>query len=188
MGAKIYTKTGDNGETSLLFGGRFFKSENIFEILGNLDELNSILGLTYSRGVPHFSDKSIKDIVIKIQRELFNLGALIASSKKKEKIKEIKYYNEKVKELESFIDDFNGKLPELKNFILPSGDVMAIYFHIARAVCRRTERSLVREIKIRKMNELTPVIKYLNRLSDLLFVLARYINKSAKIEETIWMK
>ena len=181
--AKIYTKTGDNGETSLYFGERFFKSENIFDILGNLDELNSFLGLTYTS---RSKDKKIKALVIKLQRELFNLGAVLATVKEKTALSEIQLYEGKVKELERHIDEIDKKLPVLKNFIIPSGDIKAVYFHVARAICRRVERNLVKEVKNNERTELIPIIKYINRLSDLLFTLARYSNKLSDKKEIVW--
>ena len=182
---KIYTRTGDTGETSIFLGERVFKSEHIFEVLGNIDELNSVLGLTYASNE---SFKKINKIIISIQRELFSVGAILASTKDKGAAKEIPVYEGKVKALEEQIDNIDKKLPLLKNFILPSGDTKAVYFHIARAICRRAERSLVREVAKNKRNELKPIIKYMNRLSDLLFTLARYTNKLSRKKEIVWAK
>jgi len=180
---KIYTKTGDKGLTYLYGGKRESKNSAIISVIGGIDELNSFLGLTYTS---RSKDKKIKALVIKLQRELFNLGAVLAISKEKTPLNEIQQYEKKVKELERHIDEIDKKLPALKNFIVPSGEINAVYFHVARAICRRVERHLVKEVKNNRRTDLIPIIKYINRLSDLLFVLARYSNKSSNEEEIVW--
>lgn len=177
----IYTKTGDKGITSLFSGERVFKSEQIFEILGSLDELNSNLG--FSSGV---KDKKASSILISVQNDLFYIGSLICNTKAKPEY--FLEFDKKTLDLEKHIDEIDSKLPKLVNFILPSGTDDAVKVHIARAVCRRVERLLVRYIKENKSKKFESVIKYLNRLSDLLFVLSRYLNFKAKFNESIWRK
>jgi len=175
----IYTKTGDKGITSLFSGERVSKSEQIFEILGSLDELNSNLG--FSSGV---KDKKASGILISIQNDLFYIGSLICNTKAKSV--DFEELDKKTLDIEKYIDEIDSKLPKLVNFILPSGIDDAVKTHIARAVCRRVERLLVGYIKAGKSKRFESIAKYLNRLSDLLFILARYINFKSKRSEIIW--
>jgi len=154
----IYTRTGDNGTTALFGGKRVFKSDSLVDLYGSVDELNSWLGL--------FKDKHLAVI----QSDLFTIGSVLAGAQK-----ELNFIDLRVKEMESWIDEMDKKLPRLRNFILPSGQM-----NIARSVCRRVERLAV------KNHAEARIIKYLNRLSDLLFTLARYINKKQKVSEVVW--
>jgi len=170
---KIYTKTGDLGQTSLIYGGRFAKSEDIFEVLGTLDELNALLGLMPSNQIAT------------IQSCLFELGALLANQMAKSA--DFAIFGDYTSQLEDTIDDLEEKLPTLRNFILPGGSSKAAYFHLARAVCRRLERALVRLYKKRTIGR-KYTFMYINRLSDLLFVLARTTNHKLRKKDIIWRK
>lgn len=175
----IYTKTGDKGITSLFSGERLGKSEQIFDLLGSLDELNSFLG--FSSGI---KEKRVRKILTSVQNNLFYIGSLICNTKVG--LAQFKEFDKKTLDLEKYINEIDSKLPKLVNFILPSGTDDAVKIHIARAVCRKAERLLVRYIKSNKSKRFESVAKYLNRLSDLLFVLSRYLNFKSKFKETIW--
>ena len=171
---KIYTKTGDNGSTGLADGSRADKDSLRISVIGDVDELNSLLGLLTA----HDIDDSIKKILLDIQHVLFDLGGELA-------IPDSEMVTEaRVEYIEKIIDEYNAYLPPLKEFILPGGSIPAATCHIARAVCRRAERQLVglsREITINQVS-----LKYLNRLSDLLFVFARTLARSEGGEEIYW--
>lgn len=178
---KIYTKGGDKGETSLLGGTRVAKSHDRVEAYGNLDELNSFLGLIRDHPInPHY-----RDILIRMQENLFIAEALIARDPEKETRALPLLSDEEITLLETEIDAMNEELPELTNFILPGGHPLVSYCHVARTVCRRAERSLIR------LNQISPVediiIKLINRLSDYLFVLARKVGKDNGATETAWI-
>jgi len=176
---KIYTKRGDSGETSL-FGGRRVPKNNLrIEAYGTVDELNSLAGQARS-GKPH---QKVAGILRTIQNQLFVLGADLATPPgSKTKIERISTRD--VAQAETFIDELQEELPALKNFILPGGSPSAATIHVARTVCRRAER---RCIELHKEDDISPEIpQFLNRLSDLLFVLARYENKKADISEEAW--
>jgi cob(I)alamin adenosyltransferase len=171
---KIYTRTGDKGETSLIGGKRVSKSSARVEAYGDVDELNSILGIVRSEA----EDGEIKEIITEIQNDLFIIGADLASPNE---IQVPRISKEKTKELERIIDKFLGELEPLKEFILPSGKGGGPYLHLARAVSRRAERRIVGLMKEEQING--NVLAYINRLSDLLFVMARIENKRGKFEE-----
>jgi len=175
----IYTKAGDKGETSIIGPKKYSKDSEVFESLGNLDELNAVLGLMYSS-----RQKKVKAIIEDIQVDLFSLGALIANSKSTKA--DFQHYVEKVEIIEKTIDEFDAKLPELKNFILPGGSNPASHLHLARAVCRRAERSIVALSNRTEFKHIETCIPYINRLSDLLFVLARFTNYNLGIKDIIW--
>ncbi|TAL69115.1 MAG: cob(I)yrinic acid a,c-diamide adenosyltransferase [Bacteroidetes bacterium] len=180
---KIYTKTGDDGTTGLFSGDRVLKSSLRVEAYGTIDELNSVLGIISS----FETENKMKEPVRKIQNLLFNLGSDLATpfhSKMSNKIVRIK--NEDIEWLENQIDDYENELPSLKNFILPGGTIISAYFHNARTVCRRAERLAVKLSQEEKLNDV--LIKFLNRLSDLLFVMARYANHLAAVEDVKWEK
>ena len=181
---KIYTKTGDKGKTSLFGGKRVWKDDLRIQSYGTVDELNSILGVA----ITEIKNKELKKILGGIQHELFNLGSDIASPKYKDNknfsIPRIDGSN--TKRLEELIDDIDNKLSTLKNFILPGGSKGAALLHQARTVCRRAERELISLSKIEKVN--LEIKIYLNRLSDLLFVLARFENFSSKHPDIEWKK
>jgi cob(I)alamin adenosyltransferase len=171
---KIYTRTGDKGETGLSGGKRIRKDCPEIQAIGDVDELNSVLGMVIACDL---SDE-LKSILIKIQHQLFNVGAELNSAKFK------LIHQRDIDELENHIDDFNQTLSPLKNFILPSGGHAAATCHLARAVCRRAERSVV---ALDESQGLNPTIQiYLNRLSDFLFVFSRVLAKYVGEPETLW--
>lgn len=181
---KIYTKTGDKGETSLFGGKRVWKDDLRIEAYGSIDELNSIIGIAISEVKNEELIKELRGI----QNELFVVGSDLAtpigSDSKKAVVPRVdESYS---KRLEGIIDRFDGKLPELKQFILPGGLKGAAILHNARTVCRRAERNVVALSKIENIG--TGIVQYLNRLSDLLFVLARFENFSNGIEDILWQK
>jgi cob(I)alamin adenosyltransferase len=177
---KIYTKGGDKGETSLLGGTRVAKSHERVEAYGNIDELNSFIGLIRDQDIdPHY-----RDVLIHVQENLFVAEALIARDPEKQ-TRDLPALSEAdILLLEKEIDAMNEHLPSLTNFILPGGHPTVSYCHIARTICRRAERSLIR------LNQVSPVeniiIQLLNRLSDYLFVLARKTGKDNGAVETPW--
>jgi cob(I)alamin adenosyltransferase len=179
---KIYTKTGDAGDTGLPGGGRVGKDAAVTEVFGNVDELNTVLGLARAAGLPDDVDR----LLDRIQSELFDLGAEVARMGA-ESDSACRIDAADVRDLEQAIDQCDAELPPLRNFILPGGTLAAAKLHFARAVCRRAERSLVG--MMRRPPELSPqILIYLNRLSDLLFVLARLVNVRSGQAETIWRR
>ena len=177
---KIYTKKGDKGLTSLFGGTNIEKNSIRIHAYGTVDELNSVLGITLTHTI---SDRG-RDIIKEIQNQLFVLGADLATlPSKKSKIERIG--STEIKQLEDWIDELDEQLPKLTSFILPGGSPAGASLHLARTVCRRAERHTV---ELKRNEELSDeVIIYLNRLSDLLFVLARLENHNAGIEETKWI-
>ena len=177
--AKIYTKTGDEGNTGLYGVKRISKSELRIEAYGTVDELNSHLGLIAS-----FDLSSInKDFIYKIQSDLFNMGSLLAADPNKN-LTLPSISSTDIKMLETAIDEMETELPKLKTFILPGGSQESSHTQIARAVCRRAERRAVQLHSEEPVDIL--IIQYLNRLSDYLFVLARFIVFSQKKNEIPW--
>lgn len=182
MALKIYTKTGDKGKTSLLGGTKVPKSHIRIESYGTVDELNSFIGLLND----HISDAHSKIILKEIQDRLFTIGSSLACDPEKMpsmKIPDLK--EEDIKLLEKEIDKMNESLPPMKSFILPGGNVAVSTAHICRCVCRRAERICV-AMQENKLFVDPLVIKYLNRLSDYLFVLARFIAHQLHVEEIPW--
>ncbi len=177
---KIYTKTGDKGQTSLIGGTRVPKYHLRIESYGTIDELNSYIGLIRDQ---HISVHQ-KDILKQIQDRLFTIGALLASDPEKSKMKIPDLKMEDIVLLEQEIDKMNVVLPELKNFILPGGNTTISFCHLARCICRRAERVTVQLAESSEVNK--NVLIYLNRLSDFLFVLGRMIGFEQKISENIW--
>ena len=171
---KIYTKGGDNGYTSIVGGKRVKKSSNIIEAISNVDELNAILGL-----VMHYLRSTQKKIIQNIQNDLFDLGADLATPLSKKR-NTIRLSNNQTIYLEKEIDKINAKLQPLTSFILPGGDKVSGLLHLARTVNRRCEISIVKLSEKTTIN--LEILKYINRLSDLLFVLARQTNK----KEILW--
>ncbi len=177
---KIYTKTGDKGETSLFGGQRVSKTSLRIETYGTADELNSFIGLARSHGLTSLNEK----IAVQAQNDLFVLGADLATPPAKEaKIPRISasHYTQ----LEAFIDEVSEELEPLTNFLLPTGTQAASALHIARTVCRRTERICIHARESEDISE--DIVIYLNRLSDLLFVMARLENERSNIPETRWI-
>lgn len=177
---KIYTKTGDQGQTSLLSGGRVSKSDLRIEAYGTVDELNSYLGLVRDQEV----NIGRIGLLEEIQEKLFAMGALLAAGKNPEKMHLPEITSEDVEKLEKAIDTMEETLPALKNFILPGGHPSVSFAHIARCVCRRAERIVIALHEQQPVNTL--LIVYLNRLSDYLFVLARKMTQDLGLEEHIW--
>ena len=178
---KIYTGFGDEGNTAL-FGGQVVKKNNIrIEIYGTMDELNSIIGLLRTKNKDH----GIDNILQTIQEEIFVISSEIATpdekrqKKLKNRISEQNYQN-----IEKIIDELSDKLDPLKNFILPGGSESAAVAHLARTVCRRAERNLA-ELVFENLTR-KEIIIYLNRLSDMFFVMARYLNKLNNVPDVLW--
>jgi cob(I)alamin adenosyltransferase len=177
---KIYTKTGDKGQTSLLGGARVAKSDIRIEAYGTVDELNSYLGLIRDLN----ENNSRKNHLIRIQETLFAIGSLLATQPGKSfsfvpqiKVDDISF-------LENQIDLMVAELPEMRNFILPGGHSSVSFCHIARCVCRRAERTVITLAEKSDVDE--SIIVYLNRLSDYLFILSRQLTKETGAEEIPW--
>ncbi len=177
---KIYTKTGDDGTTSLFSGGRVSKTNLRVEAYGTIDELNSVIGLARA----HRPHPRTEAWLTQVQRQLFNLGADLATPMTARADWVVRMDAGTVGWLEQAIDEMTAELPELKNFILPGGSQAAATIHIARTVCRRAERIAVALEHQDDIGE--QVINYLNRLSDFLFTLARWENQQARISEDTW--
>ncbi len=175
---KIYTKTGDAGETSLLGGRRVSKADIKIDAYGTVDELNSWIGFIADQ-IP---DLELRTFLRNIQSHLFVIGSNLATDKEIKNLQNIE--NQDIENLEQAIDTESANLSELKNFILPGGSTTVSYCHIARAVCRRAERIVVALTEHQHVDDV--VLKYLNRLSDYLFILARKIAKNENIEEVEW--
>jgi cob(I)alamin adenosyltransferase len=179
---KIYTKTGDKGDTGLFGGGRVSKASARVDVYGEIDELNSVIGLSR---VGRFDD-AVDDLLARVQSRLFDLGAELATSPDSKVELGIALINEaEVLALELAIDRAEEELKPLKTFVLPGGSAAAAHLHLARTVCRRAERKLV------ALADDEPVrpecIRYLNRLSDALFVLARLANHRAGLGDVPWV-
>ena len=183
MAPKIYTKTGDDGRTGLFGGGRVEKDHVRVESYGDVDELNAVIGA--ARAVDMMP--RIDEVLAPIQRDLFAIGALLATphpEKHKEQLEKARISDKRIAQLEQAIDDGEEELEPLKAFIMPGGTPKAAALHVARTVCRRAERSV---IKLQRTDEVPQIIVvYLNRLSDLLFVLARVANRRAGAGEVTW--
>ena len=177
---KIYTKKGDKGETGLLGGTRVKKSHIRIESYGTVDELNSWIGLIRDQNI----DKHSKEVLIHIQDRLFTIGSHLASDPKKKGMKIPDIKEDDITLLEKEIDTMNESLPEMKSFVLPGGHTTVSYCHIARCICRRAERCAVGLADEDKVEGI--IIKYLNRLSDYLFVLSRKLSHDLKAEEILW--
>lgn len=178
---KIYTKTGDKGTTSLYGGKRISKGALRIETYGTVDELNSWVGLVRDQEV----NQMRIDILTSIQQKLFVMGSILAADPEKTKIKIPSLHEEDIIALESEIDKMEESLEPMRYFILPGGHQSVSFCHITRTVCRRAERLVIRLDEEEKIEPL--VVKYLNRLSDYLFVLARKMGEELKINETPWM-
>ncbi|WP_369048541.1 cob(I)yrinic acid a,c-diamide adenosyltransferase [Tenacibaculum sp. UWU-22] len=185
---KIYTKTGDNGTTSLFGGIRVPKHHLRIESYGTVDELNSHIGLLKDQEI----EESIKSSLLKIQNELFTIGAMLATPPEKEVLKNgndrlniTKISIDAIQFLEDEIDAMNKNLTPMTHFILPGGHSTVSFCHIARCICRRTER-LVTALNDNESVDLH-ILMYLNRLSDYLFVLARKLSKDLSVREIKWI-
>ncbi|RMF28612.1 MAG: cob(I)yrinic acid a,c-diamide adenosyltransferase [Candidatus Nitrosothermus koennekii] len=178
---KIYTKSGDKGDTSLIGGKRVSKASKRIEAYGNIDEANAILGLV----IANLAHDDIKILLEGIQNELFILGSDLAEPSYPENPYNIPRINANmVKKLEEAIDKYQEEVGEIQYFILPGGSKTAALTHFARTIVRRAERSI---IELKEQEEINPsIIEYVNRLSDLLFILARVINKREGIKDIPW--
>ena len=182
MSMKIYTKTGDKGKTSLIGGTKVFKSDLRIEAYGTVDELNSFIGLC----LDHLKSHNIDNVFSEVQDRLFTIGSALACDPEKEtKLKIPDLHEGDVELLEKEIDKMNEVLPVMKSFILPTGHIAVSSLHVARTVCRRAERCCVKMQK-KEMEVEDLIIKYLNRLSDYLVVLARFAAHQLNVEETPW--
>tara|TARA_B100000963_G_scaffold263350_1_gene231502 strand:+ start:1685 stop:2230 length:546 start_codon:yes stop_codon:yes gene_type:complete len=178
---KIYTKTGDKGETGLFGGSRVSKADLRVEAYGTVDELNSVLAVV----IEYVGQTNLPtDGLLKVQDMLFRIGSHLASmdNPKSEFLPELNPLE--IERLEIEIDDLTNKLPPLKNFVLPGGCLGNAYCHVARSICRRAERRVVGLDS--SLDSLAFIIKYLNRLSDYLFVLSRQLSKEQGVEERKW--
>lgn len=173
---KIYTKKGDRGITSFIGGCKVKKFDPLIECYGILDELNSILGVTRT-----FIEEDLSKVLDEIQHHLFTLGSELASITLKKKTNLPRLGEEHISILEKHIDDITDKLPEQKNFIIPGGTRSAAYLHMARAMTRRAERQMFRLAESIDLSD--EVLAYINRLSDLLYVMARKANKEGDMKE-----
>lgn len=175
---KIYTKTGDDGTTGIFNGTRISKSESRIQAYGMVDEINSFLGVILSKHV----EKDIENLILKIQNDLFVVGSDLSNPDLKNT--ENRVNDEMIKTLEENIDKFEEKLPPLTNFILPGGHEIASLVHVSRSITRRAETFVTSLSEKEKINQ--NCLKYLNRLSDFLFVIARTINNRKNIKDVIW--
>ncbi|HZV98320.1 MAG TPA: cob(I)yrinic acid a,c-diamide adenosyltransferase [Methylophilaceae bacterium] len=172
--SRIYTRTGDDGTTGLGDGTRVNKDSLRVEAMGTVDELNAVIGIMLTEPLP----EHINAIFTRVQHDLFDLGGEICiPGHAMVKV-------ERIAALEQILDQLNEDLPPLKEFILPGGSRAAAYCHLARTVCRRAERDLIRLHREESVTEIS--MQYLNRLSDLLFVISRVMNKHAGVHDVLW--
>jgi cob(I)alamin adenosyltransferase len=172
--SKIYTRTGDDGTTGLGDGSRINKDSLRVEAMGDVDELNSVIGIMLTEPVP----EHLIGLLTQIQHDLFNVGGEICIPGY------VILQQTRIDDLEEAIDTLNDELEPLKEFILPGGSKAAAYCHLARTVCRRAERKLVELHRNETVTDIS--LQYLNRLSDLLFVMCRTINKEAGVLDVLW--
>ncbi len=178
---KIYTKTGDEGETGLFGGPRVRKDAARIEAIGVVDELSAVLGVARASGLP----RDIATIIFRVQNQLFDLGAELATPVAKASGPQ-NITERQIEWLERTIDQHEAALPPLKEFILPGGTVAASHLQLARSICRRAERRVVTLSAEAAIG--LEIIIYLNRLSDLLFVLARHVNQTSGEADVVWEK
>lgn len=176
---KIYTRTGDSGETGLVGGSRLSKSDLRVEAIGDVDELNAVLGVVISGELPD----AIASVCKSIQHVLFNIGALLATPDSQDSHVEID--DSQIEALESSIDSMQEQLEPLRHFILPGGCNQAALLHLARTIARRAERSIIR-LREQGVQIHDKILIYMNRLSDFLFVAARYVNLASGETEQPW--
>lgn len=182
---KIYTRKGDRGETSLLGGGRVSKDHARVAAYGSVDELNSVLGWALTAA----EDPGTRERLRLVQHDLFSIGAQLSAPPAREGRKRPEVPDlpvERVDEMEAWIDEIEGEVPPLRHFILPGGTEGAAVLHVARTVCRRAERTVVPLVREGGADE--AVVRYLNRLSDLLFSMARLENARAGSPDVAWKK
>ena len=177
---KIYTKTGDHGTTSLFGGKRISKADLRIDAYGTVDELNAFIGLVRDQDV----NQKRKETLVQIQNTLFIIGSILASEPGNTKVKIPSLHEEDISFLEKEIDAMDAELPAMRFFVLPGGQSSVSFCHVARTVCRRTERLTIALDEQEKIEPM--VIKYLNRLSDYLFVLSRKMTHELGVEEMPW--
>lgn len=177
----IYTKTGDDGRTGLLAGGRVGKNDPRIEAYGTVDELNALIGVARAAGLDNFSDR----LLARVQDELFAVGSALADPNPEGRFHHV-ITPDYASRLERDIDGLDAELPPLTQFILPGGSRGAAQLHLARTVCRRAERRVVSLRDEAGQHVPEPLIVYLNRLSDFLFVLARFANHRAGVHDIPW--
>lgn len=177
---KIYTKTGDDGTTSLFDGTRVTKDHERVDLYGAIDELNACLGLAAS----FLSDEKLKGDLFEVQKDLFALGAHLANPAHKKQKAKSDFGDDKVIKLETQIDAMEEKLRPMTGFILPGGHSAAAALHVSRTICRCAERKLVKFNRTEKLDPL--FLKFLNRLSDYLFVAARFANHLCHVDDVPW--
>jgi cob(I)alamin adenosyltransferase len=177
---KIYTKTGDTGSTSLFGGKRVLKSDLRIDTYGTVDELNSYIGLLRDQHV----NSVRKELLVEIQDRLFTIGSILATEPGNTKVKVPTLVEKDVEVLEQEMDSMDASLPPMRSFVLPGGHPSVSICHITRTVCRRAERLVIALDTVEKVEPL--VIKYLNRLSDYLFMLSRKMTAELGAEETPW--
>ena len=186
--SKVYTKTGDRGYTQLVGGKKISKSDLRICSYGEIDELNSYVGgcrqMIIDSKVENDDLQRISDILYRVQNELFNVGNMLATLDEDIKKGMPKVEKSHIDNLEKDIDYFNSNLPTLKSFVLPGGSQTNVWFHITRTLCRKCERTVVALSKKEKIDDV--IIKYLNRLSDALFVWSRWINFINSKDEVLW--
>lgn len=182
MAMKIYTKTGDTGKTSLIGGTRILKNDPRIEAYGTVDELNSFAGVVYD----HLEDEHSRTIIKEIQDRLFTIGSELACDPNKDiKMPIPDLHESDIQLLETEMDKMDAELPAMKNFILPGGAPAVSFTHVARSVCRRAERCCIDLLEHDgKVDAI--IIKYLNRLSDYFFMLARYTGMKMNAAEIVW--
>lgn len=179
---KIYTKTGDDGETGLFRGPRVKKHHPRVEAYGNVDELNALIGVT----LPEVKNETVRGALSSLQHELFELGADLATPEHQKADAKLRIPEAMVENLETIIDQLSEQMPPLMEFILPGGSKAGALLHYARTVCRRAERSVTELKEHEAING--AILRYLNRLSDLLFVVARAENHTSGNPEVKWKK
>ena len=177
---KIYTKKGDKGTTQLIGGKRVPKNNSRIEAYGTIDELNSYIGLVRDQDI----DQKSFDMLVETQDRLFTIGALLANDGASNKMKLPLIDEKDIQLLEKEIDKMNEELTEMKSFILPGGHTTVSYCHLARCICRRAERLVIHLPETTLQFDL--ILKYLNRLSDYLFVLSRFLTKKLNSKEIPW--
>ncbi len=178
----VYTKTGDRGRTSLIGGTRVPKNDPRLEAYGTVDELNSFIGMIRSYSI----DEESASQIVEIQNVLFEVGAYLATDTNVADLRDkLKYDDKYIANLEYAMDKMESELPPMKYFVLPGGNPAVSYCHISRTVCRRTERRILEVLDESEANSW--VIRYVNRLSDYLFVLSRFLSKQLNVQEIPWV-
>lgn len=189
MEVKIYTKTGDKGLTRLVDGRECSKASLRVETYGSVDELNSTLGLALSFWPTSLELQALKSELERTQNHLFNIGSHLACEKEETRKLLPAFPESWIEALEKSIDSMTTTLPPLKNFILPGGAQASSFLHLGRTVCRRAERNVVRLLEENPAHpETQRALRYLNRLSDYLFVASRFCNQAVKMPDQIWQK